>query len=357
MKTIQISGKSIGVGQPVFIIAEAGVNHNGKIELAKKLVDIAVDAGADAVKFQTFKSEDVVTKNAKMAKYQEKNLGKSETQLEMIKKFELPYEKFIDIKNYCDNKRMIFLSTPHSDDAVDFLDSLVPVYKIGSGDLTNLPFLEKTAKKGKPVIISTGMSILDEVIEAVNAVKKTGNNQIILLHCTTSYPCKISDVNLRAMETMKKTFEDVLIGYSDHTLGIDVMELAAKHGAVVIEKHFTVDKNLPGPDHKASLDANELKEAVKAIKNKDYKVSIDEETVLGSSEKKPTSEEEEIAKIVRKSIVAKVKITKGKIITKEMLTVKRPGTGIKPKYLNEIIGKRARVELGQDETISREDLI
>lgn len=357
MKTIQISRKLIGFDQPVFIIAEAGVNHNGKIELAKKLVDIAVDAGADAVKFQTFKGEDVVTKNAKMAKYQEKNLGKSETQLEMIKKFELPYEKFFDIKNYCDKKGIIFLSTPHSDDAIDFLDSLIPAYKVGSGDLTNLPFLEKTAKKGKPIIISTGMSTLDEVIEAVNTIKKAGNNQIILLHCTTSYPCRLSDVNLRAMEAMKKTFEDVLIGYSDHTLGIAVMKLAAKHGAVIIEKHFTVDKNLPGPDHRVSLSANELKEAVRAIKNKDYKVSIDEEIVLGSSEKKPTSEEEEIAKIVRKSIVAKVKITKGKIITKEMLAIKRPGTGIKPKYLNEIIGKRSRVELGRDAMISREDLI
>lgn len=275
----------------------------------------------------------------------------------MIKKFELPYENFIELKEFCDKKGIIFLSTPHSDDAIDFLDPLVPVFKVGSGDLTNLPFLEKVAKKNKPVIISTGMATLDEIFEAVDTVKKAGNNQIIILHCTTNYPCKIKDVNLRAMKTIKQACSDVLVGYSDHTLGIDVMKLAAKHGAAIIEKHFTLDKNLPGPDHKASLNAKELREAIHAIKNKNYDVSVEEEVVMGSPEKKPTPTEVEISKIVRKSIVAKVNIPKGTIITTDVLTIKRPGTGIKPKYINKIIGNKAKRTIKQDTVLAEGDLV
>lgn len=350
--------KNILKNRQCYIIAEAGVNHNGSYELAKKLVDIAVDAGADAIKFQTFKSEKVVTKNGGLAKYQVKNTGREESQLDMIKKFEMPYEKFTDLKNYCDKKGIVFLSTPHSNDAIDFLDPLVPLHKVGSGDLTNLPFIEKIAKKGKPVILSTGMATLDEVIEAVNTIQKIGNKQIIILHCTTSYPCELKDVNLRAMQTIKQAFnDDFLVGYSDHTLGIDVMKLAAKHGATVIEKHFTLDKNLPGPDHKASLNHEELKEAINKIKNKDYTISIDEKKILGSPEKKPTKDEIEISKTVRKSIISKIDISKGTIITKEMLEIKRPGTGIKPKYINKIIGNKAKKTIKQDTIINKEDLI
>lgn len=354
---MKIGNKIIDEDSPCFIIAEAGVNHNGQIELAEKLVDIAVDAEADAVKFQTFKSEKVVTKNASLADYQIKNTGKKESQLDMIKKFEMPYKNFVYLKDYCDKKGIIFLSTPHSDDAVDFLNPLMPAYKTGSGDLTNLPFLEKIAKKGKPVLLSTGMGTLEEVGEAVNIIKKTGNNQIILLHCTTSYPCKLEDVNLRAMKTMKQTFDDnILVGYSDHTLGGDIMKLAAKHGATVIEKHFTLDKNLPGPDHKASLNPKELKEAIKSVRNKDYNISVEEEMVLGSPEKKPTKEEVKISRIVRKSIIAKFDICKGAAITRDMLEIKRPGTGIQPKYIKEIIGCKAKRTIKQDTVISEDDL-
>jgi N-acetylneuraminate synthase len=340
MKTIKIADRLVGKKQPTFIIAEAGVNHNGKLSLAKKLVDIAVLAGVDAVKFQTFKSEEVTTKNAKIPKYQEKNLGKSETQLEMIKKFELPYEKFIEIKKYCDNQGLIFLSTPHSDDAIDFLDPLIPAYKIGSGDLTNLPFLEKTAKKNKPIILGTGMSTLKEVKIAINTIKIRGNNQIIALHCTTNYPCPLDEVNLNAMITMQEKL-DCLIGYSDHTLGIMIPIMATTLGAVVIEKHFTLDRNLPGPDHKISLEPNDLKKMVIEIRNV--------QNALGTNEKKPTKSEKEIMKLVRKSIVAHENIKKGFIIKKRMLTFKRPGTGIPPSKINQIIGKKASRQILKDE--------
>lgn len=355
MKQIKIGNYEIGEGKPCFIIAEAGVNHNNNIEIAKKLVDAAVEAKADAVKFQTFKSENVMTKYATMAPYQIKNLGKEESQLEMAKKLEMPYENFVKLKKYCDKRGIMFLSTPHSEDAIDFLDKLVPAYKTGSGDLTNLPFLEKIAKKRKPVILSTGMATLNEVSEAVDAIRNTGNNDIIVLHCTTSYPCELKDVNLAAMNSIKDAC-NVLVGYSDHTLGLDIIKLAAKHGAVLIEKHFTIDKNLPGPDHKASLNPDELKEAIKVIKNKDYSVSIDEKLVFGSGEKKPTKAEKEIAKLVRKSIIAKLKIPKDTIITEDMLTIKRPGTGIKPKDINKIIGKKAVVDIDEDTLIKEEAL-
>lgn len=353
--TIRIGDYEIGEGKPCFIIAEAGVNHNKDLEIAKKLIDAAVYANADAVKFQTFKSEGVMTKHARMASYQIKNIGKEESQLEMARKLEMPYENFLELKNYCDEKGIMFLSTPHSPDALEFLDPLVPAHKIGSGDLTNLPFLKKVAQKGKPVILSTGMATLEEVREAAAVIKDSGNDQLVLLHCTSNYPCPLADVNLRAMASIKKEC-DVLIGYSDHTVGIDVMKLASKYGAVVLEKHFTIDKNLPGPDHKASLDPEELKEAVKAIRNSDYDVSIGEEVVLGSSEKKPTQKEKEIAELVRKSVVAKVNISKGAMIKEEMLAIKRPGTGMLPKNISYIIGKTAAADIPEDALIKEEDI-
>jgi len=352
MLNIKIGNKLVGINQPTFIIAEAGVNHNGSLELAKKLVDAAKEAGADAVKFQTFKSEDLVAKDVEMADYQKKNIGKKESQLDMLRKLELSYEDFKELKNYCDKKEIIFLSTPHTRDAADFLDRLVPAFKIGSGDLTNLPFLEKIAGKRKPIILSTGMATLDEVKEAVDIIKAKGNDQIILLHCTTSYPCDKEEVNLRAMETLKQL--DFLVGYSDHTLGIDVSLMAAKMGAVVIEKHFTLDKNMEGPDHKASLNPRELKQLVKMLKSKDYPKF--DETILGSKEKKPTEKEIKISKIVRKSIVAKKDIPKGTIITKKMLSIKRPGTGIKPKELNNIIGETTIKSIEKDSLVQLSDL-
>jgi len=348
MPDIKIGDRLIGINQPVFIIAEAGVNHNGDIKLARKLVDVAKDAGADAIKFITYKSEDVVTKSAEMASYQEKNIGKRETQQEMLKKLELDYEAFVELKNYCDKKNIIFLSTPHTEDAAEFLEDLVPAYKISSPDLINLPFLKSVAKKGKPIILSTGMSIMQEIKEALETIHKEGNKQVILLHCTSNYPCALEEVNLRAMQNMKKEF-DCLIGYSDHTMGTIVPIAAVSLGAVIIEKHFTLDKSLPGPDHEASLEPEALKKMVEKIR----KV----EMMLGSFEKVPTESEKEIMKLIRKSIVAKRDIKNGETIEKEMLVIKRPGTGIEPKFIDETLGKKAKKAIGKDEIIKWDDII
>jgi N-acetylneuraminate synthase/N,N'-diacetyllegionaminate synthase len=363
MKKIKIGNKLVGENKPCFIVAEAGVNHNGKLDLAKKLIDVAKEAGADAVKFQTFKAGGVVIKDAGIANYAKKNIGKDMKQIEMIKELELKYEDFVELKNYCDRKGIMFLSTPHSEDAVDFLEPLVPAYKIGSGDLTNIPFLVRVAKKGKPIILSTGMSTLEEVKEAVKAIKNAGNDKIILLHCTTSYPCSIEDVNLRAMQTMQKEF-NCLIGYSDHTLGVQVSLAAVALGAKVIEKHFTLDKNLPGSDHKASLEPSELKDLVHEVRTAEKRLKEDEkpesilktipniEKILGSKMKKPTPSEVEIAKIVRKSVVAEKSIPAETEIKGDMLAIKRPGTGLPPNYLEKIIGKKAKRDIQKGEIIT-----
>ena len=347
MKKIKIGGKWIGKGKPCFIIAEAGVNHNGDIDLAKKLIDIAKDAGVDAVKFQTFKTSHLVTKQTQMAEYQKKNIGRKGGQFEMMKKVELRYEDFNELKKYCDKKRIMFLSTPHETDAVEWLEPLVPVFKIGSGDLTNLPFLEILAKKKKPIILSTGMANLGEVEEAIETLRKNGCENIIVLHCTTSYPAHINDINLRAMQTLEHAFK-LLAGYSDHTLGITIPMVAVAMGAVMIEKHFTIDRTFCGPDHKASLEPNELKKMVKGIR--------EIEKALGNGIKKPTNEEENIKKIVRKSIVARIDILKGSTITKDMLGIKRPGTGLEPKYINEILGATAKININRDDMISWDNI-
>jgi N-acetylneuraminate synthase/N,N'-diacetyllegionaminate synthase len=338
---IKIGDRLVGYEERCFIIAEAGVNHNGDINLAKKLIESAKDAGADAVKFQTFKTENLVTKHAAIVEYQ-KNSRKKYWQSEIMKKIELKYKDFEILKELCDKKKIIFLSTPHSFDAIDFLEDLVPAYKFGSGDITNIPTLKYAAKKGKPMILGTGMSTLQEVREAINAIKSEGNTQIIALHCTTNYPCPLEDVNLRAMITMQNEL-DCLVGYSDHTLSILVPAIAVAMGAVVIEKHFTLDRNLPGPDHKASLEPHELKKMVKEIRST--------EKILGRFDKKPTTSEKEIMKYVRKSIVAKKDIEKGSIIEEDMLIVKRPGTGLSPVYLSKIIGKKTKRRIVKDELI------
>lgn len=344
---IKIGKKILGYEKPCFIIAEAGVNHNGDIKLAKKLIDAAKEAGVDAIKFQTFKAENLVTKEASMAEYQEKNIGKTETQQEMLKKLELDYNAFKELKNYCDEKGIIFLSTPHTNDTVDFLDNLVPAYKIGSGDLTNIPFLKNIAAKQKLMILGTGMSTIKEVLETVEAIKSKGNNQIILLHCTTNYPCQEKDVNLRAMQTIKNV-TNCIIGYSDHTTSTITPAVAVALGAKVIEKHFTLDKNLPGPDHKASLKPEELKQMVQNIRFT--------ETILGLEEKKPTESEKKIMKVIRKSIVAAQDIAKGTIITKDLLIIKRPNTGIKPKFMGGVVGKITIKDIKHDQIISWEDI-
>lgn len=347
MNTIQIGKKKIGKNQPCFIIAEAGVNHNGELALAKKLVDIAVDAGVDAVKFQVFKPEGVTTKTANMAEYAEKNIGKEMPQIDLLKNLALPYKDFKILKDYCDDRNIIFLATPHSFDAIDFLEELVPAYKFGSGDITNIPSLQYAARKRKPILLGTGMSTLQEVKQAVTAIQSKGNTQIVALHCTTNYPCQLNEVNLRAMITMQNELT-CLMGYSDHTLGLIVPVMAVALGAVVLEKHITIDKNLTGPDHKASLESHELKQMVAEIRNV--------EKAMGSSEKKPTDSEKKLMNIVRKSIVASENIKKGSLIEQEMLTFKRPGTGLQPTDMNKILGKKSKRTIAKDE-IFQSDMV
>jgi N-acetylneuraminate synthase/N,N'-diacetyllegionaminate synthase len=261
----------------------------------------------------------------------------------MLKNLELTYNNFRILKTYCDKKQIIFLSTPHSYSAIDFLEDLVPAYKIGSGDITNIPTLKHVAKKGKPIILGTGMSTLIEVKHAIEVIKSEGNKQIIALHCTTNYPCPIEQVNLNAMITMKNKL-DCIVGYSDHTLGIIVPIIATAIGANVIEKHFTIDKNLPGPDHKASLNPDELITMISRIR--------ETEKILGCFDKKPTIDEEKIKKIIRKSLVGKKDIKKGTIISRDAIDIKRPGTGIIPADIDKIIGKKAKINIRKDEVIN-----
>ena len=348
MNRIQLGKKSIGESYPCFIIAEAGVNHNGQLDLAKKLVDAAVTAGADAVKFQIFKPDEVVTKEAVLADYAKRNIGKNISQLELLKKVSLSYKEFKVLKEYCDKKHIIFLATPHSFDAIDFLDDLVPAFKFGSGDITNTPALKHAAAKHKPLILGTGMATMNEVQEAIHAITSTGNHNIVALHCTTNYPCPLEEVNLRAMLTMKKKLP-CLVGYSDHTPGITVPIMSAALGAVILEKHLTLDKNLPGPDHKASLKPAEFKQMVTEIRNA--------EKAMGWSEKKPTTSDKKNVKYVRKSIVANQDIKKGTRIDDIMITFKRPGTGTPPSKRKQIIGKKAKQNIKKDDLIQKKMVV
>ncbi len=334
----------------VFIIAEAGVNHNGKMSLAKRLVDAAKKAGCDAVKFQTFNADKLVSKHADLASYQKQNRSNgAKNQLELIRKLELSFNDFKVLKAYCDKKGILFLSTPFDFDSVDALVQLgVPVFKIPSGEVNNIPFLKYVAKKRKPIILSTGMSYLAEVKEAVRAIFRCGNKDLILLHCVTEYPTPYAQVNLKTMDTLRKTF-NVPVGYSDHTLGIEVAIAAAARGACIIEKHFTLDRNLPGPDHKASLEPDELKEMVNSIRNV--------EKSLGDGVKRPAKCEQKNIPIVRKSLVAAQKILQGERITKNDIAIKRPGYGIAPGNFDKIIGLKTRTDINTDEVITWEQII
>lgn len=364
---IKIKNRIIGEKNPCFVIAEAGVNHNGDFDLAKKLIDEAKKAGVDAVKFQTFQAEKIVTPDAEQAEYQSKNIGQKESQYSMLKKLELSYDNFRELKKYCDQNDIIFLSTPHSSkEDVDLVSEICPAIKVGSGDLTNLPILKYMASKNLPVILSTGMADLEETREAIDAVLPI-NKQLIILHCTTNYPTPFNEVNLRAMATLKKEF-NLVTGYSDHTEGIKISLAAVSLGASMIEKHFTLDKNLPGPDHKASLEPKELKDLIEGIRNIEKRLSEGEnpeeiikelkvEESLGDGIKKPNPSEMEVAKVARKSIVADMDIKEGEIIKESAITIKRPGTGLKPKFFNEIIGKKAKKDIKKDELIKLEDLI
>lgn len=326
----------------VYIIAEAGVNHNGKFELACKLVDAAKEAGVDCIKFQTFKSEKLVSHNAQKAEYQKITTG-DEAQVDMLKKLELSYEEFIDLKKYCDKVGITFLSTPFDLDSIVFLNSIdMPFWKIPSGEITNYPYLVALARTKKPVVMSTGMCNLEEIRDAVRVLTDNGVKDIKILHCNTEYPTPYEDVNLKAMQTIKNQF-GYDVGYSDHTIGIEVPIAAVAMGATIIEKHFTLNRNMEGPDHKASLEPGEFAEMVRDIRNI--------EMAIGDGDKIPSPSERKNKAVARKSIVAKEKIKKGDILTEKNITVKRPGSGINPMRWNDVLGTKAIKDFEEDELI------
>ena len=328
------------------IIAEAGVNHNGSIQMAKELIDAAKNCGVDYVKFQTTKGPEAVTSRfARMADYQKNNLREDESQLEMLRKILLKMDDFGELRDYCNEKDVKFLSTPFDLESVDYLAGLGMDYmKVPSGEITNLPYLRKIARIHIPVIMSTGMCSLGDVEAAMYVLTNNGlkESEISLLHCNTEYPTPFADVNLNAMLTLKQCF-GVRVGYSDHTKGIEVPIAAVAMGAEIIEKHFTLDKNLPGPDHVASLEPQELKSMVDSIRNI--------EKALGNGLKKVSSSEQKNISIARKSIIAACEIKKGEVFTEDNLTVKRPGNGISPMKWDEVVGKIAKRDFVEDELI------
>jgi N,N'-diacetyllegionaminate synthase len=332
----------------VFIIAEAGVNHNGSIEIAKKLVDMAVECGADAIKFQTFKAEECVGAYADKAEYQMENMPVKESQLDMVRKLELPFEEFRVLQSYCEEKGILFISTPDGTESLNFLVSLnVPIIKIGSTEVSNVEYLKEIGNTGKEIILSTGMSTLGEVEQAINILKSTGNKNIKIMHCTTDYPTAEEDVNVRAMVTMREAFK-VPVGLSDHTVGNEAAVVAVALGAEFVEKHITLDNKMDGPDHKASMGPMEFKSYITAIRNA--------EKVLGDGIKRPTAREILIMKDVRRSIVASTDLTKGTVIEKTMLAYKRPGSGIKPELSDVVAGRILKRDIHADELIMWEDL-
>jgi N-acetylneuraminate synthase len=348
MKTIEVSGRKIGLDSPCFIIAEAGVNHNGEVDLAKRLVKVAANAGADAVKFQTFKADRVVTSMAPKAQYQLHSTRETESQLDMLRRLELPIDAYQKLMSYCRAKGITFLSSPFDKESVDFLDNLgVPAFKISSGEITNSPFLSHVGRKRKPIILSTGMAYIGEVEAAVNTIKKAGNQDLILLHCVSSYPAEPGDVNLRAIRTMETAF-GVPVGYSDHTVGIEVAFAAVALGACVIEKHFTLDRKLPGPDHQASLEPEELAALVRGIRTV--------EAALGHGRKEPVTSEANTAAVARKSLVAGLDIKAGTRLTEEMIAIKRPGTGLSPAMRPHVVGRTLCVDVAEGTLLTWEML-
>ncbi len=329
---------------PILIIAEAGVNHNGDLACAKRMALAAKEAGADIVKYQTAVPELVVSKFAEKAAYQKQQTGAGESQLEMVRRIHFGFEAHRELKEYCDAIGIQYLSTPFDLSSVDFLATLdMPVWKIPSGEITNLPYLEKVAALHKPVILSTGMSTLAEVEDALSILEAGGTEDITLLHCNTEYPTPMADANLLAMLDLAETF-GLPVGYSDHTLGIEADIAAAALGATVLEKHFTLDKTMEGPDHKASLEPNELAAMVRAVRNV--------ELALGDGKKHVTESEAKNKPIARKSIVARRAIRAGEAFTEENLTVKRPGDGISPMRWHEVLGQTAKRDFEEDETIT-----
>jgi N-acetylneuraminate synthase len=334
----------------VLIIAEAGVNHNGDFELAKQLIAAAADSGADYVKFQTFKADKLVTKTAGKADYQISNTKDNNSQYEMLKKLEMPEQWHYDLIKHANSLGIKFLSTGFDIESIDFLDKIgIPFFKIPSGEITNKPYLEHIAKKSKPIVISTGMADMDDISAAIEVLsaQNVTKDMITILHCNTEYPTPMADVNLLAMNTISRNFE-VKVGYSDHTLGIEVPIAAVALGAVVIEKHFTLDRNLPGPDHLASLEPDELKQMVTAIRNIELAIS-------GSRNKEASLSEQKNKVIARKSIFLKRSLDAGHLISEQDLEMKRPGDGITPMLLNKVIGKKIKTSLPQEHKLTFND--
>ena len=334
--SIQIGARVIGPDRPCFVIAEAGVNHDGGLEKAVRLVEVAVEAGADAVKFQTFKAERLVTASAAKADYQVRATGSSEPQAQMLRRLELADDDHRELMRQCDRHGILFLSTPFDDGSVDLLADLgVEAFKIASGDVTNFPLLIHIASKGKPVILSTGMSSLGEVEAAVRTLEQAGTRELALLHCVSNYPAEPGDANLRAMETMARAFR-VPVGYSDHTLGIEVTLAAVALGACVVEKHFTLDRTLPGPDHHMSLEPDELATLVHGIRTV--------EAALGDGRKVAAASEARTAAVARRSLVARCDIPKGTVLTEDQVVIQRPASGLPPSMLSQLCSRRLRVD-------------
>ena len=347
VSTFQIGRHMIGVGQPCFIIAEAGVNHNGSLDAARRLVDAAANAGADAVKFQTWITEKVIAPGAPLADYQRENIGKEKTQFEMAKELELGKSEFREIKTHAERRGILFLSTPDEEESADFLEQLgMPAFKIGSGEVTNLCFLRYVAAKGRPVILSTGMSDLPEVSAAVQAFRDSGNLKIALLHCVSAYPAKPSDCNLRAMANLASTFE-CPVGFSDHTLGNEIALAAVALGAPIIEKHLTLDKGMQGPDHAASADAAEFGALVRAIRHV--------ESALGNGVKRKTEAESATKKVVQRSIVTSRAMSAGEHLSAQDLCLLRTGSeGLPASALDSLIGRKLRCAVAKNAVINRE---
>jgi N,N'-diacetyllegionaminate synthase len=337
VKPVSIGERAVGPRLPCLVVAEAGVNHNGSLEMALRLVDAAADADADIVKFQTFKAEEVVSPLAPKADYQVQTTGGGESQLDMIRKLELPGEAFRNIQDHCRRRGIVFLSTPFDHASADLLEQMgVAAYKVPSGEITNPVLLAHIARKGKPLIVSTGMSTLEEVATAIDAIHAAGNRQLVLLHCVSHYPAAPASVNLLAMKTLEERFE-VPVGYSDHTQGISIALAAVALGACVIEKHLTLDRTLPGPDHQASLVPRELAAMVKGIR--------DVQAALGDGVKRPVAEELSIAAVARRSLVAATDLRAGTRLTGSMVAIRRPGTGLPPSELGRILGRQLRQDV------------
>lgn len=345
---LDIAGRKVGPGHPCFVIAEAGVNHNGSPELTFQLVDVAVKAGADAIKFQTFKAERLVTLAAPKADYQKQTTDAGESQYEMLHRLELSTDTHRALLTYCRQKNIIFMSTPFDEESADFLTILdIAVFKIPSGEITNFPFLSHVARKNKPMIVSTGMAYLSEVEAAVRVIRES-NPHFALLHCVSNYPANPADVNLRAMHTMAAAF-GVPVGYSDHTPGIEVAIAAAALGACVIEKHFTLDRALPGPDHQASLEPDELTSLVRSIRTV--------EVALGHGRKEPTASEFNTAQVARRSLVAAQDIPIKTVLTEELIALRRPGTGLPPSLQPYLIGRTTRQPIPEGSLLTLEMLL